>query len=67
MSTYVVSQVVVGHTIVDTVTSLYGGKVFAIETGINKGAEGEALIWEAGVFYRADVTGKKKVLKNNQR
>ncbi len=64
LSTYGASQVVVGHTIVETVTSLYGGKVFAIETGINRGAEGETLIWEGGVFYRADVHGKREVVND---
>ncbi len=60
---YNAGAIAVGHTIVDSLTSYYGGRVFAIETGINKGKEGEMLIWEDGTFYRADVHGRRKVLK----
>lgn len=59
---YGASTIVVGHTIVERVTSLYGGRVYAIETGIYEGAEGEALVWEQGIFYRADVHGKREIL-----
>ncbi|MFC1481616.1 metallophosphoesterase [Candidatus Neomarinimicrobiota bacterium] len=54
---FTASNVVVGHTIVDTITSLYDGRIFGIETGMNKGAPGEGLFWEDGKFYRCDLDG----------
>jgi len=60
---YHAEAVVVGHTIIDTLTSYFGGHVFAIETGIHEGAEGEALIWENGKFYRSNVHGQREFLK----
>ena len=60
---YGAETIVVGHTDVMELSLLYGGRVFAIETGLRRGAEGEALIWEDGVFYRGDVNGKRSILK----
>ena len=63
---YGAQAIVVGHTDVLELSMLYEGRVFAIETGLRRGAEGEALVWEEGVFYRADVNGKRVILKKNK-
>lgn len=60
---YKAKAVVVGHTIINEISSYYSGRVFAIETGINQGAEGEALIWKGDHFYRADIHGQLQLLK----
>ena len=59
---YDASAIVVGHTIMDRITGLYGGLVYAIDTGIYKGSQGEALLWENGLFYRMNVSGEKELL-----
>ncbi len=63
LSLYGAKAVVVGHTTVTELLNLYEGRVFAIETGIRDGAEGEALLWEAGKFYRAFLNGEKEKLR----
>lgn len=59
---YDASVIVVGHTIMDRITGLYDGLVYAIDTGIYKGSEGEVLLWENGLFYRMSVSGGKELL-----
>ena len=61
---YNAKSVVIGHTIMEKLTSLYENRIFAIETGIYKGAEGEALIWENGIFYRSNIHGQRELLKS---
>ncbi len=61
---YEAQVVVVGHTDVVELSMLYEGRVFAIETGLRRGGEGEVLVYEDGVFYRADVDGRRIILKN---
>jgi len=60
---YKARAVVIGHTIINEISSYYSGRVFAIETGIHEGAKGEALIWEGDHFYRADIHGQLQLLK----
>jgi len=55
--------VVVGHTIVEDITGYYGNRIFDIDTGIYRGSEGKVLMWENGVLYKADVNGKREILK----
>ena len=52
---YGVENIVVGHTEVDHVVSLYDGKVFAIDVPLEKLGTLEGLLWQEGKFYR--VTG----------
>jgi hypothetical protein len=59
---YGASTIVVGHTIVDHITELYGGLVYAIDTGIYRGSRGEALLWENGKFFRLNVSSGKELL-----
>ncbi len=63
LSIYGAKAVVVGHTTVTELSNLYEGRVFAIETGIRDGAEGEAFLWENGKFYRAFLNGEKEKLR----
>ena len=60
---YGAGTIVVGHTVVDALTLLFDGRVIAVETGMHRGAEGEGLLWEDGVFYRCDAQGKRTILK----
>ncbi len=55
---YNISAIIVGHTVVDSVETLYGGRVMAIDT---KHAEGisQGVLYTGGVFYRIDDTGKR--------
>ena len=58
-----VKHIIVGHTTQKEVTPLYDRRVFATDTGIKHGNEGEALLWNKGKFYRATVEGKKIRIK----
>lgn len=60
---YKVKNIVIGHTIVDNIKNLFNGRVFAIETGMHQGAEGEVLVWEGGHFFRSDIHGHREILK----
>lgn len=59
---YGASTIVVGHTIMDQITSLYDGLVYAIDTGLYQGNEGEALLWENDSFFRLNVSTGKELL-----
>ena len=56
---YNANNIIVGHTLVDQVSTFYGGKVVAIDT---KHADNvsEGLLIENGKFYRIDNTGKRQ-------
>ena len=58
-----VNHIIVGHTTQKEVTPLYDKRVFATDTGIKQGNEGESLLWNKGKFYRATVEGKKIRIK----
>jgi hypothetical protein len=58
-----VKHIIVGHTTQKKVIPLYDNRVFAADTGIKRGNQGEALYWKKGKFYRADIKGKKRRLK----
>jgi hypothetical protein len=58
-----VKHIIVGHTTQKEVTPLYDNRVFATDTGIKMGNEGEALLWNKGKFYHATVEGKKIPIK----
>ncbi|MEE9466192.1 MAG: metallophosphoesterase [Candidatus Neomarinimicrobiota bacterium] len=57
------STVVVGHTIGETITSLYNGRIFAIDTGMHTGSPGEGLFWENDKFYKCDINGNQIPMK----
>ena len=56
-----VQHIVVGHTIVDSIKSLYGGKVIAIDVNHHQGNH-QALLVEKNIFYRINAEGKKTEL-----
>jgi len=59
---YGASTIVVGHTIMDQITSFYDGLVYAIDTGIYRGSKGEALLWENDSFFRLNISSGKELL-----
>lgn len=60
---YSARAVAVGHTIVEKLTPLHRNRVFAIETGMSGNSEGEALLWENGLFYRLNALGHRETLE----
>lgn len=56
-------HIIVGHTIVDSIQTLYNGKVIAIDVNRHTGNQ-EALIVEKDSFYRLDIKGRKTRLIN---
>ena len=56
-----VKHIVVGHTIVDSIQTLYKGKVVAIDVNHHT-ANHQALVIENDSFYRMDADGKKTKL-----
>jgi len=63
LDAYNAQVIAVGHTIVKGINALQNGRVLAIETGMHKDSEGEALIWEDGTFYQADAQGNRAVIQ----
>lgn len=55
LEAYSSSAIVVGHTNILQITSLYGGKVFGIDVDLDKLGSFQGLLWKEGRFYR--VTG----------
>ena len=55
---YKVNQIVVGHTIVDSIQTLYNGKVIAIDVNHHIGNH-QALMIENDVFFRINAAGEK--------
>ncbi|MFN8011602.1 MAG: metallophosphoesterase [Holophagaceae bacterium] len=57
-----VKAVVIGHTTLDRLTALHGGKVYAIDAGLKEGRPGEAWIWEQGKVWRGTADGRREPL-----
>ena len=55
-------HIIVGHTLVDSIKTLYGGKVIAIDVNYHEGNY-QALMIENGRFYRITGEGEKRTLK----
>jgi hypothetical protein len=51
-------RIVIGHTLVNTVRMIYGGRVIAIDTRHND-PYSTALLVEDGKFFRIDQNGKR--------
>ncbi len=56
-------KIIVGHTSMDKITALFGGKVIAVDCSIKKGLDGQVLIIENNDFSIGDLEGKKKTLE----
>ena len=63
LNQYGVSHIVVGHTGVDSVISLYDGRVFAIDVPFEDLGTLQALLWKDGKFYRVNGSGELQSLK----
>lgn len=53
---------IVGHTSLKEVTTLLNGKVFAIDSSIKLGKEGEILIYENAEFFKGNLSGERTKL-----
>lgn len=56
--------VVVGHTGVDQVTSLYEGRVFALDIPLETLGAFQGLLWEGGRFYRVTGDGSREEIED---
>ncbi len=56
-------SVVVGHTGVDRVESLYDGRVYAIDIPEDDKSLWQGLLWEDGRFYRVFASGQREVIE----
>lgn len=59
---YNAEHIVVGHSILDSVTALYNGKVFGVNKDYEIRDEFEGLLWENGQFISIDINGIRKLL-----
>jgi hypothetical protein len=50
---------IIGHTSQRSVSQLFGGRVYVVDSNIKEGKNGEILIIEDGVFYRGNLDGVK--------
>ena len=56
------TNIIVGHTTHRQIETRYNGKVIVVDANMKSGAMGEILFWEAGKFYRGNISGKKPPL-----
>lgn len=54
-----VNHIVIGHTSLPNITTLYSGKVIGIDSSIKNGDYGEIFIYENGQFFRGTSNGNK--------
>ena len=52
-----VDHIIVGHTSMPNVVSLFNGKIFGIDSSIKYGDYGELLIYKKGKYYRGSLNG----------
>ncbi len=66
LKTFGVRRILVGHTIVPTITPLYGGKVIAVQVYPKRddagAAQFESLVVKGGKFWRATLDGRREQL-----
>jgi Calcineurin-like phosphoesterase len=61
LSFYQVRKIIVGHDIIDSVSSFYQGKVIGIDVNEHEG-NSQGLLIEGNTYYKIDLTGKKYLL-----
>lgn len=59
---YKAKTIVVGHTLVDNVTTFYGGRIVAIDTK-HADSNSQALLHTGGRFYRVNASGQRQELR----
>ena len=52
-----VNHIIVGHTSMPNIVSLFNGKIYGIDSNIKWGDYGELLIYNQGEYYRGTITG----------
>jgi len=62
LSLYYCKKIIVGHTIVDNISSLYQGKVIAIDVDEHQG-NNQALLIKNKKLYKIDLTGQMQLLE----
>lgn len=55
-------HIVVGHTVIPAITSVYNSKLIGVDIGIMYGKNPEMLLYKEGVFYRTSLKGKRTKL-----
>ncbi len=63
MQTLDAAAVIVGHTTQDTVSSLYGGRVLAVDSGLKRGKATEGLVIIGNQRWRGLADGSRKRIK----
>jgi len=58
-------KIVVGHTSLNTITPLYGGKVIGIDCSIKLGLDAQLLLIEKGRPFVGDLSGNRKLLESS--
>ena len=58
-----VTRIVVGHTTLQHVSSLHGGRVIAVDSGLKRGITGEVLFIEQGKLSRGLLDGSRVPLR----
>jgi hypothetical protein len=56
-------RIVVGHTSMDQIRSLYGGRVIGVDANLKDGKPGELLLWREGQLFRALADGRRLPLE----
>lgn len=55
-------HIVVGHTVIPCITSVYNTKLIEVDTGIINNKNPEMLLYKEGVFYKTSLKGKRTKL-----
>lgn len=56
-------HIIVGHTSMDNIKSIYNNQIIFIDSSIKFGGKGEVLLWEDDKFYRGTIEGEKILLE----
>ena len=52
-------HIVVGHTTIKEIVTIYNNKIFGIDAGISNAQPGEMLIYKNGFFYKGSIKGNR--------
>jgi hypothetical protein len=59
---YEMEHIIVGHTTIRGIASVFDNKLIAIDAGIQFDETGEMLLYKDGIFYVSDISGKRRKL-----
>jgi hypothetical protein len=57
---YGVNRIIVGHTTLPEVKSMFSNKLLGADAGIMNYHSGEILLYQNGIFYRVSYNGKRE-------